>query len=208
MRCKSMPRTAKKKSKTISLIPTMSHRLAKAADRKPVDGHSPTKFDQAIRDRSLSEDPILSICVLANLPNPHESKTTKQTKICRLNIRATPLLSRLLPSLYLTPLSHQYPPPSKPRVNPPYLPYSSTNDSQWNENKQKKGKSPHLNTTTPPASLTEHRTFPSRNPSSTNISLLNPKPRDPSYPLYRTRRLTEYDLSLPSGPSKANYPLD
>ena len=80
-RRKSTPRTAKKKpKKTKSLVPSMARIIAKAADGKPVAGRSPTKVDQALRERSLPEDHILAIYALVNSPNPHESKNNTTNK--------------------------------------------------------------------------------------------------------------------------------
>ena len=135
-RRKSMPRTAKKKQKTISLVPTMAHTRAKAADGKPVAGRSPTEVDQAFHDRSLPEEHNIAICALANSPKPHELKKLKNPS--SQDPRHSTSLSPPTLAFLNPPLSPILPYPSKPTVNP-YLSYpSSTNDSHSNELKPKK----------------------------------------------------------------------
>ena len=120
----------------MSLVPTMAHTHAKAADENTVAGSSPTEVNQALRDRSLPEDHIITICTLANFPKPHKKK--RQIPI---GLRSTPLhqplssYPRFLYPPFLTP-----PPPYKPLVNPYLSSPSSTNDTHSNKLKQKKRK--------------------------------------------------------------------
>ena len=190
-RRKIIPRTVRKNPKIISLLPTMAHTGAKDADGKPVARHSPKEFNQALRKSSLPEDHIISICALANSPNPRKSKNNKTNK------NPSPQDPRhsasILPPTLTFPEPHIspiFPSSSKPSVNPfPPPPHQQIIPTQTNKNKNKKGKSWPLNTTAPAASLIGHRTFPSQNPYSSDISLLPLDPRDPLYTLSRTPHL-------------------
>ena len=203
-RRKIIPRTVRKNPKIISLLPTMAHTGAKDADGKPVARHSPKEFNQALRKSSLPEDHIISICALSNSPIPRKSKNNKTNK------NPSPQDPRhsasILPPTLTFPEPHIspiFPSSSKPSVNPfPPPPHQQIIPTQTNKNKNKKGKSWPLNTTAPAASLTGHCTFPSRNPSSVDISLLPPKICDPSY-----HPSIIPQLPLPKSPSNTSDPL-